>query len=81
MSQWSLHTDDPLLARIRSEFLEMPGLSLTIPQASRLWNLDPQTSQLALEMLVHAGVLQCTDDGRFMAAGDGVGSAPTDYAS
>src|SRR5947209_3850150 len=29
-----------LVGRIRSEFLEMPGLRLTVTQASRLWGLD-----------------------------------------
>jgi hypothetical protein len=28
-----------LLVRVRSEFLEMPGLRLTIHQAARLWSL------------------------------------------
>ena len=27
--------------RVRSEFIEMPGLRLTLPQAARLWGLDP----------------------------------------
>ena len=29
-----------LVERARGEFLEMPGLRLTIPQAARLWGLD-----------------------------------------
>jgi len=29
-----------LVTRIQMEFLEMPGLRLTSPQARRLWNLD-----------------------------------------
>jgi len=46
----------------------MPGLCPTLPQASRLWNLDPDASQTALEVLVRSGVLKRTDDGRFVAA-------------
>jgi hypothetical protein len=57
----------PLLRRIRSEFHEMPGLCLTVPQASRLWNLDRQLSELALYLLVESGFLTRTGDGRFVA--------------
>ncbi len=57
--------NDPLLRRIRSEFLEMPGLCLTLEQAARLWNLDPQTSQMVLHMLQEEGFLTRTGDGRF----------------
>jgi hypothetical protein len=46
-----------LPARILSEYSEMPGLRLTIPQASRLWNVDPQHCQQALESLTHQGFL------------------------
>jgi len=47
----------------------MPGLCLTVPQASRLWNLDRGTSEAALNVLVADGYLARTDDGRFMSAG------------
>ncbi len=59
--------NDPLLRRIRNEFLEMPGLCLTLEQATRLWNLDPQTSQMALHMLQQEGFLARTGDGRFIS--------------
>ena len=29
-----------LLARVRGEFLEMPGLQLAAAQAARLWDVD-----------------------------------------
>ena len=61
-------TEEPLLRRIRSEFHEMPGLCLTVPQAARLWNLDRETSEAALTVLVADGYLARTDDGRFVAA-------------
>jgi hypothetical protein len=32
--------DGALLARVRAEFCEMPGLCLTARQARRLWALD-----------------------------------------
>jgi hypothetical protein len=41
-----------LLLRIRGEFLEMPGLRLTLRQAMRLWHLDAETCEAALRLLV-----------------------------
>lgn len=46
-----------LRARIRAEFTEMPGLALTLPQATRLFGLTSgQTQRLFLD-LVEAGFL------------------------
>ena len=42
------------LARVREEYLEMPGLHLTLPQMRRLWGL----SSSACETLVNALVEQ-----------------------
>ncbi|MGE3958338.1 MAG: hypothetical protein AB7H96_16615 [Vicinamibacterales bacterium] len=69
MTRHGLHDDHPLLLRIQSEFMEMPGLCLNVAQASRLWNLDPQTSELALEMLAGNGTLLRTADGRYVSNG------------
>ena len=57
-----------LLTRIRGEFLEMPGLRLTIPQARRLLGLDMLTCSAALAILKAAGVLATTRDGAFVLA-------------
>jgi hypothetical protein len=46
-----------LSQRIRSEYAEMPCLCLTLPQASRFWNVDRETCRTALEQLVEEGVL------------------------
>jgi hypothetical protein len=46
-----------LLQRIRSEFLEMPGLRLTLPQAQRLWGLDASTCEAALRQLLETKFL------------------------
>ena len=52
--------DDDLHLRIRAEFVEMPGLKLTLPQASRLFNLDRTQCERVLETLVEQHVLwQC----------------------
>jgi hypothetical protein len=57
-----------LLARIRGEFREMPGLTLTLRQASRLWNLDPVVCDTALRILVEDRYLELTRRGAFRLA-------------
>jgi hypothetical protein len=57
-----------LLARIRGEFREMPGLRLTLQQARRLLNLDTVTCSAALAVLRDAGFLRTTHDGAFVLA-------------
>jgi hypothetical protein len=47
------------VARIRNEYVEMPGLVLTLPQAARLWGLSESRSALLLSMLVETGFLIC----------------------
>jgi len=59
-----------LLAQIRGEFREMPGLMLTLRQASRLWNLDLLTCDVALRMLVDERFLGRTRLGGFRRAED-----------
>ena len=46
-----------LLRRVRSEFVEMPGLRLRIDQAQRLWNLDRALCESVLRALVDAKFL------------------------
>ena len=58
--------DEQLIARIRAEFLEMPGLRLTEAQARRLWNLEAATCSALLSALVDANFLFKTRDGSFM---------------
>ncbi len=48
---------DTLIRRVRGEYLEMPGLRLTIPQAERLWALDEPTCESVLDSLVADGFL------------------------
>ena len=57
---------DPLLARIMGEFHEMPGLRLTVGQASRFWQLEPSVCEAALRMLVQREVLYRTLDGYYI---------------
>jgi hypothetical protein len=64
------HEDADLHARIRAEFGEMPGLKLTLPQAARLFNLEPGRCERVLGELVDDGALSI-DGMAFVRAGDG----------
>lgn len=57
---------DEVLRRVQGEFLEMPGLRLTKPQARRLWGLDAVSCDALLGALVEAKFLFRTRDGAFM---------------
>ena len=58
--------DESLLERIRGEYDEMPGLSLTPAQAERLWHMDRETCRAALNRLVQRRVLALTPRGRYV---------------
>ena len=47
-----------LEARVRGEYLEMPGQRLTTEQASRLWGVDERVSAAVLDRLVEARFLK-----------------------
>jgi hypothetical protein len=51
-SQLPINLTELMLQRICAEYLEMPGLQLTVEQAQRLWGLDKETCVRALEFLV-----------------------------
>lgn len=53
----SSHTDRTLHMRIRAEYLEMPGMRLTVVQAARLFNLEVTHCAQVLETLVTDGAL------------------------
>ena len=55
--------EEDTLHRIRSEFLEMPGLKLTVPQALRLWGVDQHTCEAVIEKLTQSNFLRRTRDG------------------
>jgi hypothetical protein len=46
--------------RVRADFMEMPGLELTLPQAVRLWTLGTDDCRFVIDMLVDAGFLKWT---------------------
>ena len=49
MSSSEVHA---VVSRVRAEFIEMPGLRLTLPQASRLWGLEPPACRDVIDVLV-----------------------------
>ena len=57
-----------LIAVVRSEYVESPGLSLTPQQACRLWQLDCDTRDVVLQALVSTGFLRLTKNGMFVRA-------------
>jgi hypothetical protein len=57
---------DEIIMRVQGEFLEMPGLRLTGPQARRLWGLDAASCDALIEALVDAKFLCRTRDGTVM---------------
>jgi hypothetical protein len=57
VNRWSLED------RVRAEFLEMPGLRLTLAQAARLWVVDRSMCESVLERLVSTGFLARTGEG------------------
>ena len=60
--------DSDLETRIRAEFAEMPGLKLTLPQASRLFNVERVRCERILIGLVTDGALS-NSAGSFLRAG------------
>jgi hypothetical protein len=56
-----------LLARVRGEFTEMPCLSLTVPQAMRLFDLREDICRRLLGALVADGALSKREDERYVS--------------
>lgn len=63
-----------LQSRIRGEYMEMPGMRLTLEQARRLCGVDRELCQEVLNALVVANFLRITSDGAYARCTDG-----TDY--
>lgn len=62
---------EQLVTRVKSEFVEMPGLRLTIEQSSRLWGLERAECEALLHVLVHRKFLSVRADGKYGRATDG----------
>jgi len=57
-----------LVDRVRGEFIEMPGLQLTMAQASRLWGLDITSCRNVVDVLVESAFLRWTAGGKNVRA-------------
>jgi hypothetical protein len=64
-----LHTR--IIERIRSEYLEMPGLRLTPTQAERLCGVELTLCKAVLDALVDAKFLTVTATGLYVRTTDG----------
>ena len=53
---------------MQAEYAEMPGLSVTLPQAQRLWGVDQATCEEVFARLVAEGLLRVTVKGAFVRA-------------
>ena len=58
--------NEAVLRRVQAEFLEMPGLCLTLDQAQRLWGLEPRTCESLLNSLIDSRFLRRTGRGLFV---------------
>jgi two-component system, cell cycle response regulator DivK len=55
-------------AMIRGTYREMPGLSLSLDQAARLFGLREQTCRIVLDDLVGSGALRRSADGQYVTS-------------
>jgi hypothetical protein len=67
-SELVIDSFEHLTRRVRNEYLEMPGLSLTLGQAQRMWQLRRSECESLLGALVEAGFLARTSAGAFVRA-------------
>lgn len=59
------------LKRIRAEYLEMPGLRLTLEQTQRLCGVERALCQIVLDALVNEQFLCVKADGAYARVTDG----------
>ena len=58
--------------RVRAEYLEMPGLTLTRPQIRRLWLLDAALCDAVVDALVASHFLRLRPDHTYARDSDDV---------
>ena len=66
-----MRTIEDALNRLRTEFLEMPGMHLKPEQLQRLCGVDRGLCQAVLDSLVEARFLRVSADGQYARATDG----------
>ena len=62
----SRHLVEQLIARVRAEYLESPGLALTKEQMQRHWVLDASACDTIVDALVASGFLHQRADHSFV---------------
>ncbi len=65
------HTQAHTVERLRAEFLEMPGLRLTMDQAHRFCGVERRRCSEALDLLVREQFLSIRSDGSYVRASEG----------
>lgn len=68
--------DQRVLERLRAEYLEMPGMKLTIEQIQRLCGIEPAMCKPLLDALVKVGFLRLNADGTYVRLTEGSASLP-----
>jgi hypothetical protein len=68
--------DQRVLERLRAEYLEMPGMKLTIEQVQRLCGIEPTMCKLVLEALVKANFLSLKSDATYVRLTEGGSTLP-----
>ena len=58
----AFRTRDETRARLRADYLELPGLTLTVDQAARLWSIDRSIAMDVLDELAATGFLLRSGD-------------------
>jgi hypothetical protein len=59
------------IERLRAEFLEMPGLRLSVAQTQRLCGVDPALCRDVLDALVDVKFLRVNPDGTYARRSEG----------
>jgi hypothetical protein len=57
-----------LVDRVKAEFNEMPGLRLTVPEATRLWGMERAICMTVVETLVRTSFLRWGNGGTIVRA-------------
>ena len=71
-----MKTTQNVLERVRAEFVEMPGMRLTVEQVQRLCGIEPTLCTTVLGELVGSRFLYVTQDGRYARSSDGDATRP-----
>ena len=61
--------------RVQTEFIEVPGLELTMPQAVRLWGVGADDCRAVIDALVDGGFLRWTPQRTLVRVGRDAGRA------